>query len=259
MPWITANGASLRYDLTGSGADTLVLIHEAGGCMESYDEVLPALQQHFRVLRFDQRGFGFSEKMKSITYDTVIADIAGLLDALGITEPVCMASCAMGCDFIVGFAAAHPEHVKRIALASPTIGQREGNAASSQARADLVVREGMRASMETSHARSWPPVIRERNLERFARYQARWVCNDPESFAAQGRMMSTIDLTPLYPRVKAKTLAIGDRHDSQRLPELAKKVAAAVPDGIYVEVDSGHFFALQSPEAFVETVVTWMK
>ena len=28
MSWIEANGASLRYDLSGSGRETLVLIHE---------------------------------------------------------------------------------------------------------------------------------------------------------------------------------------------------------------------------------------
>ena len=32
MDWIEANGASLRYDLSGSGRETVVLIHEVGGC-----------------------------------------------------------------------------------------------------------------------------------------------------------------------------------------------------------------------------------
>ena len=35
MDWIEANGASLRYDLSGSGPETVVLIHEVGGCIES--------------------------------------------------------------------------------------------------------------------------------------------------------------------------------------------------------------------------------
>ena len=61
MPWIEANGASLRYELSGSGKETLVLVHEAGGCLESYEDALPGLDKEFRVLRYDQRGFGFSE------------------------------------------------------------------------------------------------------------------------------------------------------------------------------------------------------
>ena len=49
--------ASLRYELSGSGKETLVLMHEAGGCLESYEDTLPALEKEFRVLRYDQRGF----------------------------------------------------------------------------------------------------------------------------------------------------------------------------------------------------------
>ncbi len=70
MPWIEANGASLRYELGGSGKETLVLMHEAGGCLESYEDTLPQLEKEFRVLRYDQRGFGFSEKVRELTFET---------------------------------------------------------------------------------------------------------------------------------------------------------------------------------------------
>ena len=84
MPWIEANGASLRYELDGAGKDTLVLMHEAGGCIESFEDALPGLEKEFRVLRYDQRGFGFSEKVREMSFETVVADLAGLLDALDI-------------------------------------------------------------------------------------------------------------------------------------------------------------------------------
>jgi alpha-beta hydrolase superfamily lysophospholipase len=74
MEWIEANGASLRYDLSGGGAETVVLPHEVGGCIESWDDTLPAFQRHFRVLRYDQRGFGLSEKTRVITMDAVVRD-----------------------------------------------------------------------------------------------------------------------------------------------------------------------------------------
>jgi len=35
MDSIDANGASLRYDVSGSGNETVVLIHEVGGCSVS--------------------------------------------------------------------------------------------------------------------------------------------------------------------------------------------------------------------------------
>src|SRR5205085_3560499 len=99
MPWIEANGASLRYELSGSGRETLVLVHEAGGCIESFEDTLPGLEKEFRVLRYDQRGFGFSEKVRELTFATVVADFAGLLDALRISDPVHVQGCAMGSDF----------------------------------------------------------------------------------------------------------------------------------------------------------------
>ena len=60
MNFIEANGVSLRYDVQGSGPP-LVLIHEMGGTMESWELVVPLLTAKRRVIRYDTRGAGFSE------------------------------------------------------------------------------------------------------------------------------------------------------------------------------------------------------
>ena len=83
MKWIEVNGVGLRYELAGSGAQTVLLVHELGGSLESWDATLPAFQRHFRTLRYDQRGFGQSEKTSgTLALADVVADIAALLDAL---------------------------------------------------------------------------------------------------------------------------------------------------------------------------------
>ena len=61
MNFIEVNGTALRYELSGAGAITLVLIHEMGGTLESWDFVLPMLSPKRRVLRYDTRGAGLSE------------------------------------------------------------------------------------------------------------------------------------------------------------------------------------------------------
>jgi len=255
MPWIEANGASLRYELSGSGKETLVLVHEAGGCLESYTDALPALEKNFCVLRYDQRGFGFSEKVRELSFESVVADLAGLLDALKITTPVCMAGCAMGSDFSVGFAARHPARVAKLALASPTIGNNAARGPQSLERAALVEREGIRAAMKASHDRSYPENLRALDRERFQRYQSRWVCNTPASFSAQARMMSSVDLTPDYAKIQAPTLVIGAEHDAQRPPEMARRVANAITGATYVLADTGHFMNVETPQLFAETVL----
>ena len=254
MPWIEANGASLRYALSGSGRQTLVLVHEAGGCLESYEEALPDLEKGFRVLRYDQRGFGFSEKVRELDFETVVADLAGLLDTLGVGEPVHLAGCAMGSDFSAGFAARHPARVARLALASPLAGSNAGRSGQSLQRAELVEREGVRAAIKASHDRSYPERLRALDRGRFQRFQSRWVCNAPTSFTAQARMMSSVDLTTDYAKIRAPTLVIGARHDVQRPPEMARRVAAAIPGAQYVLADTGHFMNVQTPSLFANTV-----
>jgi 3-oxoadipate enol-lactonase len=259
MPWIEANGASLRYELSGSGKETLVLMHEAGGCLESYEDALPGLQKEFRVLRYDQRGFGFSEKARELTFDMVTNDLAGLLDALRITAPVHLAGCAMGADFGVGFAARYPDRVAKLALASPNIGDNAGRSGPILERAALAEREGVRATMQASHDRSYPENLRALDRERFKRYQLRWACNTPASFKASAHMMANVDLTPEYAKIKAPALVIGAIHDGLRPPEKAKRVAEALRGAKYVECDTGHFMNLQTPQLFVDTVVPFFK
>ncbi len=259
MPWIEANGVSLRYALSEAGKDTLVLMHEAGGCIESYDDALPALEKAFRVLRYDQRGFGFSEKARELTFEGVVADLAGLLDALKIASPVYLAGCAMGADFAVGFAARHPARVAKLLLASPYIGANAARGTGTLDRAAQVEREGIRSVMTSSHDRSYPEVLRAPDRERFARYQARWVCNTPASFSAQARMVHGVDLTPEYPNIKAPTLVIGAKHDTQRPPAKAQEVANAIAGSKYLLADTGHFMNVETPQLFADTALEFFK
>ena len=84
MDWMEVNGVALRYAVSGEGKENLVLVHELGGALESWSDVLPALEQEFRVLRYDQRGFGLSEKSKG-TLD--INDMTGDIAALTTGQP----------------------------------------------------------------------------------------------------------------------------------------------------------------------------
>ena len=52
MPWMEANGISIHFELAGQGP-SVVLLHEMGGTLDSWDGIFPALSQHFRTLRYD--------------------------------------------------------------------------------------------------------------------------------------------------------------------------------------------------------------
>ena len=62
MPFFDVNGTSLYYERSSSPGRPLVLIHEMGGSLRSWDEVVAALPVRRVVLPYDMRGHGLSEK-----------------------------------------------------------------------------------------------------------------------------------------------------------------------------------------------------
>src|SRR5712691_7708767 len=96
MNFIEVNGTALRYELAGSGDRTIVLIHEMGGTLESWDGAAALLARHRRVLRYDTRGAGLSQKVRgALSIDTMTDDLMALLDAVGIAK-VALAGVAVG-------------------------------------------------------------------------------------------------------------------------------------------------------------------
>ena len=45
MNFVEVNGTALRYEMSGSGAPTLVLIHEMGGTLESWISSFPVRRE----------------------------------------------------------------------------------------------------------------------------------------------------------------------------------------------------------------------
>lgn len=257
MEWIETNGVVLRYEVSGAGRVPLLLIHELGGSLEFWDPVLPAFQQAFRVVRYDLRGFGMSEKVRVLRLDDMLGDIAGLLDALTITEPCHVVGPALGAGIALAFAARYPARVRRLAVSSPATGVPAERRAQSLGRADLVERGGMRASVDQSLARSYPERFRG-DRQRFEQYRRRWLANDPEGFAAINRMLTEIDVTPHLGRIACPTLVIGCTDDTIRPAHEVEALARHIPGARYVEAASGHFMPHQTPELFLETVLPFL-
>jgi 3-oxoadipate enol-lactonase len=61
MKFAEINGAGLRYALEGKGERTLVLVHEMGGSLESWEDAARRFAESRRVLRYDCRGAGLSQ------------------------------------------------------------------------------------------------------------------------------------------------------------------------------------------------------
>src|ERR1700736_5903812 len=149
MDFIELDGVTLRYELGGKGDRTLVLVHEMGGSLESWDDVAPRLAATHRVLRYDTRGAGMSQKVRGeLGLDTMAGDIAALLDHTGITGKVALAGVAVGGAIALHFAARHPARTSAVAVGSPATGIAADRRAAVLARVARLEAAGMAFAVE---------------------------------------------------------------------------------------------------------------
>ena len=88
MPELDSNGIILHYEDNGASGRTMVLIHGWPLSGASWSEQVPALTEAGnRVVTYDRRGFGESDKPESgYDYDTFAADLAGLINGLDLKD-----------------------------------------------------------------------------------------------------------------------------------------------------------------------------
>ena len=258
MSFIEVNGVGLRYQLSGSGERAIVLIHEMGGSLDSWDEVAPRLAARGRVLRYDTRGAGLSEKVRgALSIDTMVDDLAALMDAVGIRGKVALAGIAVGAAVALHAAVRLSPRISAAVVTSPAIGIAAERRAAVLANVDRLEREGMRSAVDGSMANGYPDELR-RDPARFAAFRARWLGNDPASYAAIYRMLSGMDLAPELASIACPVLVLGGSFDRVRPPALAEPVARLIPGARYQVLESGHYMAVQTPELLATTIAGFL-
>jgi len=115
------NGVRLEYDLQGIG-DPLVLIHGAQGDRSMFAGIAPKFAAQYRVLTFDQRGSGLSEKPDMEYSMAMLADdTAALMDQVGFSSAHII-GVSMGGMIAQELVLRHPQKVRRLVLGCTTPG-----------------------------------------------------------------------------------------------------------------------------------------
>lgn len=248
MPWLSTPDISLRYEVSGNGPDTLLLLHEMGGTLESWDGLLPLLLPRYRIVRYDQRGAGLSEKPRQpFAMADAGHDAAALLDALGICAPVVPVGTAIGGAVALHLAAAYPGRVRAVIATSPATGVPASARQTLLDRAALLEREGTRATVESGLDQGYPPLLRG-DAERFAQTRAQRMAADPFGQAATMRMLAGLDMAADLASIACPALILAGRYDLGRPAERVAPVAKAIRGAEYRVVESGHFMAIQTPD-----------
>ena len=106
----TSNPVRLHVEDTGGNGRPVVLIHGWPLSAEAWQsQVGPLSEAGFRVIAYDRRGFGRSEKPESgFDYDTLAADLAGLLEERDLRD-VTLVGFSMGGGEVARYVANHGE------------------------------------------------------------------------------------------------------------------------------------------------------
>ncbi len=110
----SSDGVNIWYDTVGEG-DPLVLIGGSSLVSNQWEFMLPILKDHFKVILYDQRGAGRSDRPATgITVEQWADDLKLVLDHLGIDKTHVFGT-SNGSFIVIRFAAKYPERTAAIA------------------------------------------------------------------------------------------------------------------------------------------------
>lgn len=117
MPTIQVNDLRMYYEIHGEG-EPLALILGMTTDLSEWQRIIQPLAQHYKVIAFDNRGAGRTDKPDQIyTVEMMAEDTEGLLRALGIARADIL-GVSLGGRIALALALAHPERVNRLILVS---------------------------------------------------------------------------------------------------------------------------------------------
>jgi 3-oxoadipate enol-lactonase len=116
MPFAEINGQRIRYEDRGGDGPPVILAHGFLMDREMFAPQVEALSPEFRVITWDERGFGETEfDGKPFTYWDSAADCLALLDHLGIERAV-VGGMSQGGFLSLRAALTAPERVRALVL-----------------------------------------------------------------------------------------------------------------------------------------------
>ncbi|MDQ4018556.1 MAG: alpha/beta hydrolase [Actinomycetota bacterium] len=216
---VEVNGVNLWYRISGDG-EPVVQIHGAGFGHFNFDLATPDLSRHFRVVDYDMRGYGQSDRPRQhYDMDVWADDLAGLMDALEL-ERAHVHGTSMGGAIAIVFAGKYPDRTASVVIncAAAKLGRAgrlvfrnwidiarlDPEGPGSRTLAELISWEAFsKAFLEREDA---PAAID--NTQRILRES-----NDLEVFTAACQALCDMDVTGWLPKITAPALVLGGDED----------------------------------------------
>lgn len=261
----TVNGISLAYSDTREGHPVVLLVHGFPFNRAMWDPQFGSLRARARVIAPDLRGFGASEAGPPgpLTMEQHADDLAALLDAIGVTEPVVFCGLSMGGYVGFQFWRRHRHCVRAFVFADTRAAADSAEARAGRlAMAERVESSGsVHAAVETMLPRLFAPGLRlDSPVPR--QVEAMMASTSPRAIAdGQRGMAQRSDSRELLPGITVPTLVIVGEQDviSPGVPREMEAMAAAMPRAVFVQVpNAGHVSNLENPDWFNQALLAFL-
>ncbi len=251
MPKIQVNGVQLNYVERGRGTP-LVLVHGFPLDQSMWTGQIDALAADCRVIAPDLRGFGGSDVLPgTATMAQMAEDVAGLLEALAIAEPVVFCGLSMGGYVAWQFAIKHRNRLAKLILCDTrAIADSPEAAAGRLKTADKAMAEGASVVAEAMLPKLFGPATAKEQPAIVESTRQVMLNTKPEGIAAALRgMAERPDVSSRLAEFNIPALLICGEHDGISPPAEMRGIAEKMPSARFVEIaGAGHMAPLEKPE-----------
>ena len=261
MPALNINGVDVAYDEAGAGAP-LLLIHAGIVDRGMWDDVLPALAERFRVVRFDLRGYG--ETPLPDGPFVYAADARELLLRLSI-DCAHVVGVSMGGHVALDLAIAHPQAVDRLIVVSSGIDgwDHDSGLRAAWDEEEAAWERGDLDEVAWINVRTWldgpargtdavPEGLRRRVFEMQRR------ALDYDNDDARGGWLTESRRERLG-EIEAPTLVAVGEYDQPDFAAIGRHIAAQMPNARFELLPGvAHLPPMEDPEAFIRLVLDFL-
>lgn len=257
MDELAIEGCTLKLRVEGQEAGpVLVLSHMLGTDLTFWDNLVPELGKHFRLVRYDTRGHGGSERGGvPVTLDRLGRDVIAILDALGI-ERAHFCGESMGGAVGLWLLVHAPARIERAVIAGSAA--KLGTPAVWNARIAAALAEGMEQAVAPTLERWFGTDFAERAPEPVAAIRAMLRATAPEGYADGCGALRDMDLREAVRAVPHPVLVLRGAEDPSVAVQDARHLVEAMAGATALEVDARHCASIEAEAAFAAAVVKFL-
>lgn len=258
MPFAAVNGQRIAYDDTGGDGPAVVLAHGFLMDRTMFAPQVSGLAPEFRVITWDERGFGETEwDTKPFTYWDLADDCVGLLDHLGLERPV-IGGMSQGGFLSLRAALKHPDRVRALVLLD-TGAERE----------DEAVLEGYRAMVDTWTTTGPSDELAEivagiivADPDENPRWIAKWKAAPHELLREPAEcLFNRDDISDQLSEITCPAIVVHGSSDTAISVEVADRLVAGLPNatGPVLVPGAAHAANLTHPEPVNEAILGFLR